>query len=138
MRKYLLLFLLIYFPFTYAQTADPEISLNFENKELPDILAEIEAKTDYQFFFDEDWFGLSKFSGDYSQTKVTEVLEAVLEETNINYYVKGQRVILTRGSIIYDRLQEGFLETKEETAVAEEENQSADPVFYNDNEEQSQ
>jgi len=138
MRKYLLLFLLIYFPFTYAQTADPEISLNFENKELPDILAEIEAKTDYQFFFDEDWFGLSKFSGDYSQTKVTEVLEAVLEETNINYFIKGSRIILTRGSIIYDRLPAGFLETQEELAVANEDNESADPVFYNDNEEQSQ
>ena len=138
MRKYLLLFLLIYFPFTYAQTADPEISISFENKELPDILAEIEAKTDYQFFFDEDWFGLTKFSGEYSQTKFTEVLEDLLEETNINYYVKGQRIILTRGSVIYDRLPEGFLETKEETAIAEEENQSADPVFYNDNEEQAE
>ncbi len=138
MRKYLLLFLLIYCPFTYAQTADPEISISFENKELPDILAEIEAKTDYQFFFDEDWFGLVKFSGEYSQTKVTEVLEDLLEETNINYFVKGQRIILTRGSIIYDRLPEGFLETREETAVAEEENQSADPVFYNDNEEQAE
>ncbi|SKB30217.1 Outer membrane receptor proteins, mostly Fe transport [Salegentibacter holothuriorum] len=138
MRKYLLLFLLLCFPFTYAQTADPEISISFENKELPDIFAEIEAKTDYQFFFDEDWFGLTKFSGEYSQTKVTEVLEDLLEETNINYFVKGQRIILTRGSIIYDRLPEGFLETREETAVAEEENQSADPVFYNDNEEQAE
>ena len=138
MRKYLLLFLLIYFPFTYAQTADPEISISFQNKELPDILVEIEAKTDYQFFFDEDWFGLAKFSGEYSQTKVTEVLEDLLEETNINYFVKGQRIILTRGSIIYDRLPEGFLKTQEETAVAEEENQSTDPVFYNDNEEQAE
>lgn len=138
MRKYLLLFLLIYCPFTYAQTADPEISISFENKELPDILAEIEAKTDYQFFFDEDWFGLTKFSGEYSQTKVTEVLEGLLEETNINYFVKGKRIILTRGSIIYDRLPEGFLETREENVIAEEENQSADPVFYNDNEEQAE
>ncbi|GGW97057.1 TonB-dependent receptor [Salegentibacter mishustinae] len=138
MRKYLLLFLLIYFPFTYAQTADPEISISFQNKELPDILVEIEAKTDYQFFFDEDWFGLTKFSGEYSQTKVTEVLEDLLEETNINYFVKGQRIILTSGSIIYDRLPEGFLKTQEETAVAEEENQSTDPVFYNDNEEQAE
>ncbi|MDX1427078.1 MAG: TonB-dependent receptor [Salegentibacter mishustinae] len=138
MRKYLLLFLLIYFPFTYAQTADPEISISFQNKELPDILVEIEAKTDYQFFFDEDWFGLAKFSGEYSQTRVTEVLEDLLEETNINYFVKGQRIILTRGSIIYDRLPEGFLKIQEETVVAEEENQSADPVFYNDNKEQAE
>lgn len=138
MRKYLLLIFLIYFPFTYAQTADPEISLSFENKDLPGILVAIEAKTDFEFFFDEDWFSLSKFSGKYSKTKVTEVLEDILEKTNINYFIKGKRIILTRGSMIYDRLPEGFLETREEMAAATEETQSADPVFYNDSEDQAE
>ncbi|MBZ9632444.1 TonB-dependent receptor [Salegentibacter sp. LM13S] len=138
MRKILLLILILYFPFTYSQTTDPEISLSFSNKELPDILAEIETKTNFQFFFEDDWFGVAKYSGEYSQTKVTEVLEGILEETNINYFIRGNRIILTRGSIIYDRLPEGFLENQEETTVAVEETQSADPVFYNDNEEQTE
>jgi hypothetical protein len=136
MRKYLLLILLISFPFAHAQTTDPEISLSFENKELPEILIEIETITNFQFFFEEDWFGIQKFSGEYSQTKVTEILGKLLEETNINYFIKGKRVILTRGSIIYDRLPEGFLETPLETEVVAGETQGADPVFYNDNEEQ--
>lgn len=105
MRKYLLLLLLIiYFPFVYAQTTDPKISLNFENKDLPEVLILIEAKTDFEFFFDEDWFSLNKFSGKYSNIKVTEILEDILKTTNINYFIKGKRIILTRGSMIYDRL----------------------------------
>ncbi|WP_026836906.1 carboxypeptidase-like regulatory domain-containing protein [Gillisia sp. JM1] len=137
MRKYLLLILLISFPFAYAQTSVPEISLSFKNKELPEILTEIETKTEYQFFFEENWFGSKKFSGEYSQTKLTEILESILEKTNINYFIKGERIILTRGSIIYDRLPEGFLETPKETKVVGE-TQNTDPLFYNDNKEQAE
>lgn len=138
MRKYLLLLLLIYFPFANAQTADPEISLKFENKDLPEILFEIEEKTDYKVFYEEDWFDLTKFSGEYSQTTISKILDDILEKTNINYFITGKRIILTRGSMIYDRLPEGFLEDQEETRVTEDEIQSADPVFYNDNEEQTE
>jgi len=135
MRKYLFLLLLLSFPFAYGQTTDPRISLSFDNRELPEILTEIEEKTDYKFFFEEDWFGLTKYSGDYSQTRLSEILDNILKETNINYFIKKDRIILTRGSIIYDRLPAGFLETQEETTIAEEETQNADPVFYNDNQE---
>ncbi|PKD17135.1 TonB-dependent receptor [Salegentibacter salinarum] len=137
MRKILLFILLFYISLTYAQTADPVISLSFDNKELPEIIKEIEAKTDFKFFYEEDWFGLNKYSGEYSEVKLTTVLEDILEETNINYFIKGERIILTRGSLIYDRLPQGFLEIQEEREVVEE-NQSADPVFYNDNEEQAE
>lgn len=139
MRKYLLLLLLIiYFPFVYAQTTDPKISLNFENKDLPEVLILIEAKTDFEFFFDEDWFSLNKFSGKYSNIKVTEILEDILKTTNINYFIKGKRIILTRGSMIYDRLPQGFLETREEIAFSKEKIQDVDPLFYNDSEEQAE
>jgi len=137
MRKTLLLLLLFYFQFSYAQKTDQEISLNFTNKELPEILKEMESITNFKFFFEEDWFGLNKYSGEYSNEKLTIVLEDILKETNINYYIKGERIILTRGSLIYDRLPKGFLEIQEEREIVQE-NQSADPVFYNENEEQAE
>ncbi|MFT4849731.1 MAG: hypothetical protein ACI83B_002277 [Sediminicola sp.] len=138
MRKILLFILLLSFPFTYAQTADPEISLSFENEDLIDVLVAIEAKTNYYFFYDEDWFGEPKFSGEYSNTKVSVILDDILKETTINYFIKGHRIILTLGSIIYDRLPDGFLENTDEIAAPAGETQSADPVFYNVNEQQSE
>ncbi|MBO2545178.1 TonB-dependent receptor [Salegentibacter sp. BDJ18] len=137
MRKTLLLLLLFCFQFSYAQKTDQEISLNFTNKELPEILKEMESITNFKFFFEEDWFGLNKYSGEYSNEKLTIVLEDILKETNINYYIKGERIILTRGSLIYDRLPKGFLEIQEEREIVQE-NQSNDPVFYNENEEQAE
>ncbi|MGW1455950.1 carboxypeptidase-like regulatory domain-containing protein [Salegentibacter agarivorans] len=137
MRKTLLLLLLFCFQFSYAQKIDQEISLNFTNKELPEILKEMESITNFKFFFEEDWFGLNKYSGEYSNEKLTIVLEDILKETNINYYIKGERIIITRGSLIYDRLPKGFLEIQEEREIVQE-NQSADPVFYNENEEQAE
>ena len=88
MRKTLLLLLLFYFQFSYAQKIDQEISLNFTNKELPEILKEMESITNFKFFFEEDWFGLNKYSGEYSNEKLTIVLEDILKETNINYYTQ--------------------------------------------------
>jgi len=136
MRKILLVILLISFHFSYSQTNNPEISLSFENKELPEILVEIEAKTQYQFFFEKEWFGFQKFSGEYSQTDVTEILETILKETNINFFIKGERIILTSGSMIYDSLSDGFLETPKESKVVGE-TQNTDPLFFNDNKEQA-
>ncbi|MBE7638849.1 TonB-dependent receptor [Salegentibacter sp. BLCTC] len=137
MRKYLLLFILMSFFLSNAQTIDPGISLNFDNKQIPEILIEIEKKTNYQFFYDEDWFGLSKFSGDYANTKLTEILEDLFKTTNINYFIKGDRIILTQGSIIYDRLPQGFLNIKTKKGNNGVENKNVDPVFYSQNQEQT-
>ncbi len=138
MRNFYLLIFLFCFSFTYSQTQDPEISISFNNEELPAILTSIEAKTAFIFFFDKEWFGSVKFSGNYSDIKVTEILKELLKETNLNFYIKGQRIILTQGSVIYDRLPENFLETTEEIIVNSEEENNANPIFYADNKEDSQ
>jgi hypothetical protein len=135
MKKYLFFLFLIYIPFVNAQTEDSEISLKFENKNITEVLLEIEEKTDFHFFFEESWFGLKKFSGEYSQRRLTEILNDILEETNINYFIKGERIIFTQGSIIYNRLPDDFLETKVKTQVADDETQTVIPIFYINDEE---
>ncbi|MFO7743941.1 MAG: TonB-dependent receptor [Psychroflexus sp.] len=135
MRKYLLFLLIFNYSLLYAQTADSEISLSFENKNIVEVLIEIEEKTKYQFFFEENWLGLKKLSGEYSQTKLSDILNDIFKETNINYFIKENRVILTRGSIIYDELADGFLQIEEEIQGIEadgvkEKNQAANPIFY--------
>lgn len=129
MKKYLLFLCLICFSLVHAQTADSELSLSFENKSLLEILVEIEKKSGVQIFYNESWFGSETFSGTYSQTKLSEVLSDILKNTNINYFRKGERIILTQGSIIYDQLPEGFLEVEKQKKVAEEA-QSTNPIFY--------
>jgi len=130
MRKYLFLLFLIYFPCVIAQTLDSKISLSFENKNLLEVIIEIEEKTDYRFFFDEKWFDSKKLSGEYSQVSIFNILSDILEETNINYFIKDQRIILTQGSIIYDRLSDDFYETKDKIQPAEEDTQTPNPIFY--------
>lgn len=137
MRKYLLVILLMYYPFLYAQTEEQKISLSFENKNFTEIFIEIEAKSNFKFFFDKDWFGSTQFSGTYSETKIADILEDILAQTNINYFIKNDRIILTRGSVIYDRLPEGFFEITNESVVLDEP-PSVDPIFYNSNKEQAE
>lgn len=137
MRKYLFLLLLIYFPCANAQTSDSKISLSFENKNLLDVIIEIEEQTDYRFFFDEKWFDSEKLSGEYSQVSLDEILRDVFKDTNLNYFIKDQRIILTQGSIIYDRLSDDFLKIEDETLLAEEDTQTPNPIFYVNSSEKS-
>ncbi|WP_339651740.1 TonB-dependent receptor [uncultured Salegentibacter sp.] len=134
MRKILLLFIFISIHFTQAQTDNKEISLKVENKTKPEILEALESSSGYPIYFDERWFDLSKHTGVYKGSPIT-ILRQILEETNVNFYMKGDRIILTQGSVIYDKLPDGFLETKPEQDVLANKSSTeiSDPVFYNNN-----
>ena len=138
MKNFYIILFLFCFSFSYSQIKDTEISISFDNEELPEILTSIEAKTEFNFFFDKEWFGSSKYSGNYKNKKVSEILRELLKDTNLNYYIKGQRIILTQGSVIYDRLPEDFFISPEKITSNSEKEQSSNPIFYSDNKEDSQ
>lgn len=138
MRTYVILLLLFfYFTPTHAQKSDPEISLSFNNKTIPEVLLQIETMTDYRFFYEKDWFGPAVFSGEYAQVKITKLLQSLLKETKLNFYITGDRIILTLGRIIYDTLPPGFLEPLEGGAVTAT-TPIGNPVFYDHQEERDE
>lgn len=138
MRNFYLIIFLFCSSFSYSQIEDPKISISFSEEEFLDILISIEEKTTFTFFFDKEWFGTSKFSGNYSNIKISEILRDLLKETNLNYYMKGERIILTQGSVIYDSLPEEFLNSSEAITNTSEDNNNANPIFYSDNKEDSE
>ncbi len=131
MKKALTILLTLSFYFSEAQDNTTKISLSFKNSTTKDVLTQIEEITDYQFFYVDDWFSNKPISGDYKNVLVNTVLEEIFKNTIINFYVFDKnKVILTRNSIIHDRLPEGFLGEQEETIVKSEE--KVDPLFYNE------
>jgi hypothetical protein len=126
----MLMLSLICSSFIGAQTKDSNISLNFKNQHIREVLVEIEKETGYKFFFEENWLDLNNISGDYSQAKLSNILDDLFKETSINYFIKGDRVILTQGSVIYDKLADGFLDIKKDKSLVEEDQQPTNPIFY--------
>lgn len=137
MKKILILIILLNSYWISAQIQDPKVSLSFENATLKEVFQQLEAKTDLQFFYVQEWLGDQTVSGEYDNASVEDILDDILENTILNYYVLNEvRVILTQNNVIYEELPEGFFpETEEEAEVVAnpEENITANPVFSGQN-----
>jgi len=126
MKKILLLLLLV-FQSAFPQEGDPKITVSFQNANRLTAIQEIEKKCNCRFYFDPEWFKKEEtlFSADFKDADLKDVLEKIFDNTTINYFVDGNRVILTNNSIIYSKLPEDYFGTAKQEAATETEK----PVF---------
>jgi hypothetical protein len=100
--------LLLFFGFNqlmYSQVQENTININYRNINRIEVLKKIEANTHYKFYFQDDWFNPAiLISGDYSNKTIEELLTKVLEDTDLNFFVDKNRIILTKNSIVYSKL----------------------------------
>ena len=100
--------LILFFGFNqlmYSQVQKNTININYNNISRVDVLKKIEASTNYKFYFQDDWFDKTiLISGDYSNKSIEELLLKVLEDTNLNFFINKNKIILTKNSIIYSKL----------------------------------
>lgn len=117
-----------------AQQTIDQISITYNSAPITEVLTQIEGKTNLRFFYVAEWFGTQKVSGTFNEAPLTEVLESIFKDTPINFFVLDQqRIILTRNTIIYDRLPTGFFGTKDSlgnTQIEVNGNTLINPVFY--------
>ncbi|NHF59823.1 TonB-dependent receptor [Flavobacteriaceae bacterium TP-CH-4] len=129
--------LFFYVQFGLSQEAIPKISLSYENRPVSEVLQLIEEASGLPFYYVEQWLGEKTISGSFDNASVPVILESIFKDTPINFYVlDGQRVILTRNTIIYDELPGGFFGRKDSIAMVERTEKRTtvvNPVFYNEN-----
>ncbi|MFV0505915.1 MAG: TonB-dependent receptor [Bacteroidales bacterium] len=71
--------------------------IDVENKELKEVLAEIENQTDYKFAYDRSSINLSrKVSLKSEDELMNDVLNKLFKGSDINYKVLGKQIILTK------------------------------------------
>lgn len=83
-----------------------------DENSLKSALLQLETDSGYQFFFIEDWVSGKSISKQNftSSTDLESTLEALLEDTDLNYYIlpDEKRVVLLRNTVIYDELPKFF------------------------------
>lgn len=85
------------------------ISLDAQNKSIKDVLIELEQKTNYHFYFAEEWLTDNIINKTFNDQSIEEILKDIFSGTAINFYVgSDKRVILTLNNIIYTDLPKGF------------------------------
>ena len=96
---------------TFLGTAqDKNITVNFANVSLADALVKIETASDYKLYFDAAWLTdqTQTINQNFVNTPVSKIVETLLTETPLNYYIAGNKIILIKNSAIYDDLPSGF------------------------------
>lgn len=130
MKKLFVLLLIFCVNFIYSQQGTEKITVNFNNTSKVEALKQIESKSNYKFYFVENWLDTIPVSGNYSNTSIRNILNEIFNNTVINYYIsEDHKIILTQNNLIYDTLPNDFFNLKKEEIVAKE---NTSPIFYSE------
>lgn len=134
---FILIFILISF-FSYSQT----LTLEFNDTSLKEVIIEIENKTDYKFYFVEEWLLNIKVNGKFENLEIPTVLETIFNQTELNFFIdSNKKIVLTRNNIIYPQLPEGFFgynidsipSQKNKKSISVDDQGNYNPVFFKNN-----
>lgn len=86
---------------SYTQNA--RVTINKRNAALNEVLNEIERQTDYLFIYNDEVNTNEKVSVRVKQKSVSQVLNSLLRDRNINYSMEGNHIILSMKEIENNR-----------------------------------
>jgi len=104
--------------FSFSQNGP--ITISTTSKKASEFLLELEQQTGYSFFYQDQWLEGIVIDRDFAGADVGEVLDAVLAQSNLNYYIleSEKRIFLLQNTVVYDELPKGFF-GKMDTVVSD-------------------
>ncbi|MCF6222157.1 MAG: TonB-dependent receptor [Flavobacteriaceae bacterium] len=128
MKKLLFILLSLSIQLVHSQKKEDKITIKFNEILKIDVLKQIESKTNYTFYFVEEWLDDKPVSGVYSNISLRVILNDIFNDTVINFYIsEDNKIILTLNNLIYDSLPKGFFNLNKEDDIVKD---SPNPVFY--------
>ncbi|WP_395059273.1 carboxypeptidase-like regulatory domain-containing protein [Flavobacterium sp.] len=125
MKKIFTILVFTFFNLSFSQVRN--LTFEYVNLTHKSIIQKIEQQTPYTFYFQDDWLNdLTFYSGEFKDKSIEEVLNKLFDNTEINYFVDLNKIILTQKNLVYDKLPDGFFK-KDSLSVS---NKSHLPVFF--------
>jgi hypothetical protein len=110
--KKMLLLLLLFCQFGWSQDTK-RVTVVFNNVTREDAIEKIESASGLVFYFDPSWLeGTELVSGSFQDQPIASILSALFENTTLNFYIDGDKVILTRNSLIRELPNDFFQPAK--------------------------
>ncbi len=104
MRSFITIFFIMIYLSGRCQVGQ-EYSLTFDNTSLSDAILEIESRSEYKFFYSEEWLNDLTVSTTLDLRDINEATLALLKDTNLYFAILDQKVILTNNTPIETELQ---------------------------------
>lgn len=106
MRIFTLLLLLLGFnQLLHSQDQQNNITISYSNINRIEVLKKIETASNYKFYFQDEWIDKKVLiSGDFENKSIQDVLSKVFADTELNFFINKNKIILTKNSVIYDKV----------------------------------
>ncbi|WBX72819.1 hypothetical protein PG913_07850 [Tenacibaculum pacificus] len=93
----------------YSQKESGNLKIEINNLNKEQIINLLEEKTDYHFFYINSWLDNRRISKNFNNTSITNILDYILNDTAINYYITNdKKIILTYGNLISNSIYDNF------------------------------
>ncbi|PCE65866.1 TonB-dependent receptor [Sediminicola luteus] len=109
------------------------ITKKYENTSIITIIEDLEETYGYRFYFNPVWLEGRKVSIETTNASLTDFLERLFSNTELNYYLQdANQVILLRNNIVYTELPNGFFKELQSTGNSNTvvKAESVAPIFY--------
>ncbi|MBW4359744.1 TonB-dependent receptor [Flavobacterium taihuense] len=115
-----------------AQNSNEKFSIKFKDESLATAIKNIETTTLYKFYFDPTWVETNKtlITGDYNNITIDELLEKILNKTDLNFVIIKKKIILTLNNQIHDKLPSNYFADTPANQNEKLEENIENPVFY--------
>lgn len=134
MKKCILALIILFSnQFLFAQNSNEKLSIIFKEDTLASALKAIESATSYKLYFDPSWVDSNKnlITARYSNITLDELLNKILNNTDLNFIILKNKVILTLNTTIHDNLPPNyFVDEQPKNQSTGNENDTENPLFY--------
>lgn len=133
MKKIILtLFLFCYSLLASAQETNERFSIALTGVSLKTAIEKIEATTKYRFFFDSEWIenDHNLYTNNLKDARIEDVLNGILDQTELNYLIDGTKIILTKNLKIRTDLYTNISNLKTQTEVKKETSELTNKPVY--------
>ncbi len=115
-----------------GQDNNAQFSFEFAKTDLETAITTIEKQTNYTFFYDKQWINSNKITVNTSikNQTIERVLNIIFEETDLNFYIDKNRIILTKNNVIRDQLDDDYFNDKTKTANQANANSDDKPLYF--------
>lgn len=105
---------------------DKNITVEFSNATLSDALLKIESVSNYKLYFEPSWLTEQPktITQKFVDAPISDVVSSLINDTPLNYYVAGNKIILIKNSAIYDDLPADFFGNKDNQLAVKR------PIFF--------
>jgi len=134
MRKLILTLLLVLFnQILFSQNKNELLTIEFKDVGRLAAIQAIEKASTYKFYFDPEWIESDKtlISGNYNNVTIEFLLDNVLNNSNLNFFIQKNKIILTKNIAINNTLAPNFFgNEKKENTISKEIKPTESPIFY--------